>query len=245
MSSIYHHTRSPRLKEKIQRLLDVSPDAYVAPDFDILLIPSHVSSALKSSVTARLWKLSQRVLFDRTAARSLKPLSSAKNPFEQSLESQVILDEGESTCHGRHHIDQAIETWDMLDEGYCSQEATRILPGADDDFLLEQDVIAHQAELQESESDDLFEDGKFASGESLWERRKNLLRRDGEVEFEDDLFTNDLWWDEEEVIQRYASDEDLTSGEENHRDLEDEALDGAETLSREATSCGEEMLLLG
>ena len=165
---IYRHAQSPTLKNKICRLLDFSPEEYITEDFVDITGNQDKAFALKNILKARLWKLSQRKLFDRTAARRLKPLRCTTKAFEPSVGSHVILDQGYPSGHTLNMFDKAVEVREMLDEGYCSQK-----PGLQDegDLVFVEDIFVLEDELLDYD----------------------LLLGDEDAEIDDDLF-----WGEEE-----------------------------------------------
>lgn len=149
---IHRRARSPRLKDRIKRLLDVSPEEYVSEDLSEPANHQNITSALTAIIKARLWKLSQRKLFDGIAARRLKPLACADRAFGQSLGSQVILDEGYASIQGRDVVDESLQVREMLDEGYCSQRTVLEVAGEDeDDLLFEGEDIMLEDRLSESD----------------------------------------------------------------------------------------------
>ena len=169
------------LQNKIERLLDVSPEEYVTEDLASPFDEQNITSALTIILKARLWKLSQRKLFDRTAARRLKPLSCKVNAFEESLGSQVILDQGHLSNKEPSIANISRGSRGMLDEGYCSQEVSLRAAGEDEHLL--------------------FEEGKsFTLDEESWE--SDLLFGKEEVGVDDDRFddeeremNDDLFWE--------------------------------------------------
>ena len=166
-------------------------------------------------IKARLWKLSQRKLFDRTAARRLKPLGCTGEAFEQSLGSQVILDEGHpSSRQGQETFEEAVNLPEMLDdEGYCSQATVWKLAKESDDLLFEEDKLMLEEEWWES--DILFEEDNFFSKNEMCD--SDLLFSEDEVAIENEFLDDDLFWEEEGPIRIAAFDEDLFHGEESTR----------------------------
>jgi len=190
---IHRRARSPRLKDRIKRLLDVSPEEYVSEDLSEPANHQSITSALTAIVKARLWKLSQRKLFDGIAARKLKPLACADRAcadraFGQSLGSQVILDEGHASIQGRDVVDESLQVREMLDEGYCSQRTVLEVAGEDEDDL-----------LFEGE-DIMLEDGLSES---------DLLFGEEEAELDNAFLDDDLFWAEDCSMQEPSLDENL------------------------------------
>lgn len=200
MPLIYRRARSPRLKDKIERLLDVSPEEYISEDLSNPSGHQNTTSALTAVIKARLWKLSQRKLFDHTAARRLKPLGCIDSAFEQSVGSQVILEEGYVSSQGRDIIEESCEVREMLDEGYCSQETILKVAREHDDLL--------------------FEESRLGLEEELW--ANDLLFDEEEAEIDDGLLDDDLFW-EEDTVQEFPTDEGLFHNE--YDNIEDEVLD--------------------
>ena len=202
MTLIYRRTQSLRLQDKIKRLLDFSPEKYVTEEFLTLTSNQNTAFALTAIVKARLWKLSQRKLYDRTAARRLKPLGFTAKAFEQSLGSRDILDGGYTSSQGTDVLDQALGTQEMLDEGYCSQEMSSVIANDDDKHLL---LAAYDFALEEE-----LDDSDVLFGE------------------EDAGIDDDLCWEEEDCTKNENSlEEDLFFGEEATiiDDLSQEGLD--------------------
>ncbi len=175
-------------------MLDVSPEEYVAEDLPES--PGHhtLTLALTAIVKARLWKLSQRRLFDRTAARKLKPLGCTDEAFVQSLGSQVVLDEGYASSQGRDMVEEALEVREMLDEGYCSQKTgSKHATGNDNDLLFSHD--------------------SFALEEDIWE--SDLLFDREETDIADGSLDDDLFWEEDGPFRESILEEDLCHGGES------------------------------
>lgn len=188
MPLIHRRARSPRLKDSIKRLIDVSPEEYVSEDLSEPANYQNTTSALTAIVKARLWKLSHRKLLDGITARRLKPLACADRAFEQSLGSQVILDEGYASIHGREDVDESLQAREMLDEGYCSQRTVIEVVGEDEDDLL-------------FEGEDLMlEDGLSES---------DLLFSEVEAELGNAFLDDDLFWAEDCPMQELPFDENL------------------------------------
>lgn len=194
MPLIYRRAQSLRLKDKIKRLLDVSPEEYVSEELSDSTGHQTITSALTAITKARLWKLSQRKLFDCTAARRLKPLGCTHRAFEQSLESQIILDEGYASSQGRDVVYEALEIREMLDEGYCSQETIfKVAREGNGNLLFEEDGLVLEGKLWESD----------------------LLFGGDEEELHDAFLDDDPFWAEEYPLQAPPVDEDLFHGEES------------------------------
>ena len=188
MPLIYRRAQQPRLREKILRLLEVSPGEYVVDNLPDFSSHQNLTPALTAIIKARLWKLSQRRLFDRTAARYLKPLDCAGNAFKQNLVSQILLDEGYPSSQGQDVVNEAVELQEMLDEGYCSQKISSKVAPEEDNLGFEEDEL-------------MLEEDPWASG---------LLFGD-----EDDFLIHDVLWEEQDSIDECALDDDLFYGEES------------------------------
>lgn len=183
MPLIHRRARSPILQKKIETLLDVSPEEYVTEDLPSPIGKQSIASALIVILKARLWKLLQRKLFDRTAARGLKPLSCNVKAFEESLRSQVVLDEGYLANKEPSIVDMSGGSLVMLDEGYCSQEVLLRAAREDDNLLFAEGLCFSVEESWESD---------LPFGKQEVGMDNNLF---GEAEMEMD---NDLFWEEME-----------------------------------------------
>jgi len=111
------NARSSTLKAKLQRLEEPSRRATNEPDSEAVRHEIHDSN-LHNTISAKIWQLIQRGVFDANAARRLKPL----RPID-------------ATPLGAEHADDEI----FADESaFCSEiDLEHMFEDADDDILFE------------------------------------------------------------------------------------------------------------
>lgn len=212
MPLIHRRTESVRLRSKIQRLLSVSTDEYIDRSLSDCEGRQEFNMKLTAVVKARLWKLMQRKLFDRLAARRLKSLICTNEPFNQSFGSQTILDDGSSSNPSSESTFQPEDDDLLFEPGKEFFQEGGLL--FEDPVHSEEDIWSSKGDtlsmdpLLPQEDNSVFEADSLQMQGEMW--REDHLFREENVAMEKGLFEDWLFGEEEEDVgPNLATDEDL------------------------------------
>ena len=146
---LYRRAKSQILKAKIERLMNVKQTELLH-----LGLPKtegcHITMrSMLAVIKARIWMLTQRTLFNRSAARRPKPLDLTDRAYSQSIESQNMLDD-RSVCD----LQEESELFTVRENKDIFLEDGSLLDGEDaldDELLFEDDRLMMKYDMSEDE----------------------------------------------------------------------------------------------
>lgn len=154
LSGVHRRAASASLRRKLELLVHIPPEKYLATGIPRYHGPRINLFALTAAIEARLWFLTQRKLLDSSACNKLKPLTAPTRPsasFESQFQQMLEEDSHKGTGNGVRSLFY-VEGLGQLYGGREDRMGRRLEPVG---ILFDEEDVAHDCSENDLPLDDV------------------------------------------------------------------------------------------